>query len=306
LTRIGNPDLAERVWESTIQLDAPAPWTGLGHAQLAGGFLAEAAKSFGRAAQMGDPTADLHRAEALVAGGDFAGAAAACDAYLASHPRDLRGVLMKASFLARAGFEEEATKVLRSAADLHPEVPELGRTLGLALLRSGHHAAAADALHESLRRDSHDSKAAAARGAALLVAGRTREAIGVLREALELNPEQADALNNLGVAYLAMGETKPAAVNLERAAKHFESPRILLNLGKVLEAENQRSEAAGAYDQVLRLRPKDSEGRAGRKRLAPASKSKRRPRKKSPTSSKKTTPSKKRQSKAPAEEPSPT
>src|SRR5205807_3462525 len=39
LTRLGHPDLAERVWESTIQLEAPAPWVGLGHAQLAGGFL---------------------------------------------------------------------------------------------------------------------------------------------------------------------------------------------------------------------------------------------------------------------------
>src|SRR5436309_3006359 len=257
LARIGHPDLAERLWESTMQLDAPGPWAGLGHAQLAGGFLAEAAKSFSRAAQMGEPGAELHRAEALAAGGDYSGAAAACDAHLASQPGDLRGILMKVSFLTRAGFEDEATKVLRSAIDLHPEAPELARSLGLALVRSGHY------------------EAAAVRGAALLLAGRTREAIGVLREALELDPERADALNNLGVAYLAMGQTKPAAVNIERAAKRFESPRIILNLGKVLEAENRKTEAAGAYEQVLRLRPKDSEGRAGRKRLAPAAKAKR-------------------------------
>src|SRR6058998_2869908 len=110
LTRIGHPDLAERLWESTRQLDAPGPWAGLGHAQLAGGFLAEAAKSFSRAAQMGEPGAELHRAEALAAGGDYSGAAAACDAHLASQPRDLRGILMKVSFLTRAGFEDEATK----------------------------------------------------------------------------------------------------------------------------------------------------------------------------------------------------
>src|SRR5207244_2871504 len=73
LTRIGHPDLAERLWESTMQLDAPGPWAGLGHAQLAGGFLAEAAKSFSRAAQMGEPGAELHRAEVLAAGGNFAG-----------------------------------------------------------------------------------------------------------------------------------------------------------------------------------------------------------------------------------------
>src|SRR5437016_12274653 len=196
---------------------------------------------------MGEPGAELHRAEALAAGCDYSGAAAACDAHLASQPGDLRGILMKVSFLTRAGFEDEATKVLRSAIDLHPEAPELARSLGLALVRSGHYEAAADALHGATQRDSKDARAAAVRGAALLLAGRTREAIGVLREALELDPERADALNNLGVAYLAMGQTKPAAVNLERAAKRFESPRIILNRGKVLEAAHRKTEAAGAY-----------------------------------------------------------
>jgi tetratricopeptide (TPR) repeat protein len=295
LTRIGHPDLAERVWESTMQLDTPGPWAGLGHAQLAGGVLPEAAKSFSRAAQLGEPGTELHRAEVLAAGGDYAAAAAACDAHLASQPRDLRGILMKVSFLTRAGFEEEATKVLRAAIDLHPEAPELARSLGLALLRSGHAEAAADALHGAMQRDSKDAGAASARGAALLLAGRTREAIGVLREALEWDPDRADALNNLGVAYLAMGEMKPAAVTLERAAKRLESPRILLNLAKVLEAENRRGEAAGAYEQVLRLRPKDTEGRAGKKRLAPPSKAKRS--RKGSTSSSKKAPSRRTRSK---------
>jgi Flp pilus assembly protein TadD len=251
---------------------------------------------------MGDPFAELHRAEALAAGGDYPGAVATCDAHLASHPRDLRGILMKSSFLARAGFDEESRKVLRSAADLHPEVPELTRTLGLALLKSGHPSEAADVFQEALRRDSHDSSASAARGAALLAAGRTREGIVALRETLELDPERADALNNLGVAHLALGQIKPAALYLERAAKHFESPRILLNLGTVQEAENKRREAVGAYDQVLRLRPKDREGRAGRKRLAPPTKSKRRPKKAPARSSKKAVPPKPPRSRPDSEE----
>src|SRR5437879_9852850 len=90
LTRLGHPDLAERVWESTIQLEAPAPWVGLGHAQLAGGFLAEAAKSFARAAQMGHPTGQLHRAETLAAGADYQGAVRARAADLLPHRRHPR------------------------------------------------------------------------------------------------------------------------------------------------------------------------------------------------------------------------
>src|SRR5256885_1105875 len=278
LTRLGHPDLAEHVWESTIQLEAPAPWVGLGHAQLAGGFLAEAAKSFARAAQMGDPSGELHRAETLAAGGDYQGAVGACEAYLAMHARDLRGLLMKSTFLARSGFEEEAIKVLHTAAELHPEVSLLKRTLGLALLRSGHHAAAADALQEAAHRDPKDIDARVGRGAALLLAGRTREAIGVLRETLETDPTRADSLNNLGVAYLAMGRTKSAAVNLERAAKHRESPRILLNLGKVMEDAHEPAKAVRAYDQVLKLRAKDPEAVAGRKRLGGPTQARRRPR----------------------------
>src|SRR2546422_10740048 len=54
LTRLGFPNLSEDLWESTIRLDAPAPWVGLGQAQGAGGFLSEAAKSFDRPAPMGD------------------------------------------------------------------------------------------------------------------------------------------------------------------------------------------------------------------------------------------------------------
>src|SRR5437879_3229508 len=278
LTRLGHPDLAEHVWESTIQLEAPAPWVGLGHAQLAGGFLAEAAKSFARAAQMGDPSGELHRAETLAAGGDYQGAVGACEAYLTTHARDLRGLLMKSTFLARSGFEEEAIKVLHTAAELHPEVSLLKRTLGLALLRLGHHAAAADALQEAAHRDPKDTDAEVGRGAALLLAGRTREAIGVLRETLETDPTRADALNNLGVAYLAMGRMRSAAVNLERAAKHRESPRILLNLGKVMEDAHEPAEAVRAYDQVLKLRAKDPEAVAGRKRLGGPAKHRRRPR----------------------------
>ncbi|TMA01092.1 MAG: tetratricopeptide repeat protein [Methanobacteriota archaeon] len=289
LTRLGHPDLAERVWESTIQLEAPAPWVGLGHAQLAGGFLAEAAKSFGRAAQMGDPSGELHRAETLAAGGDYQGAVGACEAYLTTHARDLRGLLMKSTFLARSGFEEEAIKVLHTAAELHPEVPLLKRTLGIALLRSGHHAAAADALQEAALREPKGIDAQVDRGAALLLAGRTREAIGVLRETLETDPTRADALNNLGVAYLAMGRPKSAAVNLERAAKHRESPRILLNLGKVMEDAHEPAEAVRAYDQVLKLRAKDPEAVAGRKRLGVPSKSRRSPRKGTAKSPKKAT-----------------
>src|SRR2546427_6108997 len=137
LTRLGFPNLSEDLWESTIRLDAPAPWVGLGQAQVAGGFLSEAAKSFDRAAQMGDRSAHLHRAEALGAGGDYDRAIAACESYLADRPGNLRALGMKADFLARSGFKEEAARVLLTAADAHPEAPFLRSAAGTSFLKAG-------------------------------------------------------------------------------------------------------------------------------------------------------------------------
>src|SRR2546430_10849591 len=137
LTRLGFPNLSEDLWESTIRLDVPAPWVGLGQAQVAGGFLSEAAKSFDRAAQMGDRLALLHRAEALGAGGDYDRAIAACESYLAGRPRNLRALGMKADFLARSGFKEEAARVLLAAGDSHPEAPFLRSAAGTSFLKAG-------------------------------------------------------------------------------------------------------------------------------------------------------------------------
>lgn len=269
LTCLGFPDPAIRIWEPGIRLDAPGPWLGFGRAQLVAGDLQEAVKSFDRAAQMGSASAHLHRAEALAAGGDFEAAIRACDAFLASRPDDLRGLVLKANFLARGGWSEEAAAVLRNAYETRPDVPGLWRGMGTILLKGRRPGPAAEAFREAARSEASDADAWSNRGAALLMAGQVREAIGPLREALEIDPHHAVALNNLGIAYLRSGQAKSAAVNLQRAAKHLESPTVLLNLAKVLESERTRSEALEAYDRVLRLKPRDSEALAGRRRLRP-------------------------------------
>ncbi len=233
LTRLGFPNLSEDLWESAIRLDAPAPWVGLGQAQVAGGFLSEAAKSFDRAVQMGDTSALLHRAEALGAGGDYDRAIAACESYLANRPGDLRALGMKADFLARSGFKEEAARVLFAAADSHPEVPFLRSAAGTSFLKAGRPEVALEAFGLPMPADEAGIEGAVNHGAALLVLGRTREAIGLFQKALEADPDRAEALNDLGVAQLQLGQSDLAASSLARAAKEVDSPRIRLNLAKV-------------------------------------------------------------------------
>jgi tetratricopeptide (TPR) repeat protein len=269
LTRLGFSEAAERLWESTIQLDAPAPWVGLGHAHLAAGHPREAAKAFERAAHMADSRADLHLAEAQATAGDLDAATRACDTYLAAYPGDARALALKASYLARGGFVDEAARVLRGVMEIHPGLPGIARALGVLLLKTGRIEAAEAAFHEAIRQHPADVEAWTNRGAALLLAARPREAIGVLREALELDPRRVEALNNLGVAYLALGHTRSAQINIERAAKHQETPRIVLNLARIREMSKDRPAALRAVDQVLRMKPKDSEALATRRRLKP-------------------------------------
>ena len=276
LTRLGHPETAARLWESSIQLDEPAPWVGLGRAHLGSGDLREATKAFDQAIQMGDAAANLHRAEALAAAGDYEGAVRACDAYLVARPRQLRGLLLKANFLAHSGWTNEAATVLRDAFESHPSSQELWRGLGTLLLKGGRYEAAAEAYHEAVRVDSKDSDSWINRGAALLLAGRTHEAVGAFREALEMDPRQATALNDLGVAYLREGQTKSAVVNLERAAKHMETPQVLLNVAKVQEAAHRRASAIASYSRLLELKPRDASALAAKRRLQPRKASRRR------------------------------
>lgn len=275
LTRLGHPDAAERLWEPTIQLDAPGPWIGMGRAQLGAGDLSEAAKSFERAAQMGDAGANLHRSEALAAAGNYEGAVRACDAYLAARPRDLRALLLKANFLARGGWSSEASTVLRDAFETHPDVLELWKGLGELLLRGGRAEAAAEAFREAVRAAPEDEEAWINRGAALLLAGQTKEAVGALREVLERDPAQAPALNNLGIAYLREGKPKSAAVTLERAGKHMETPQVLRNIAFVREVLHPRP---AAPRRRVPAKPRGVRARVERKpRRVPSKRRRRRP-----------------------------
>src|SRR5256885_3294772 len=188
LTRLGFPNLSEDLWESTIRLDAPAPWVGLGQAQVAGGFLSEAAKSFDRAAQMGDRSAHLHRAEALGAGGDYDRAIAACEAYRADRPGDLRALGMKADFLTRSGFKEEAARVLLTAADAHPEAPFLRSAAGTSFLKAGRPEVALEAFGLPKAADAAGDGGGVNHVGALLVLGGTRGAGENFHEANQAEP----------------------------------------------------------------------------------------------------------------------
>jgi tetratricopeptide (TPR) repeat protein len=268
LVRLGFPEDAARTWESVIRLDAPAPWLAYGAARLVAGDIEEGMKAFDRAVQMRDVAAHLHRAEAFASRGDLVGAIDAVNAFLATSPDDLRALGLKAGFLARGGWTDEAIAAMQAATAAHPDVPDPWRGLGVLLTKGGRAKLAIDVLRRAVRLDETDVDAWLDLGTAYALAGRPKDAIGAYREALARDPSRMDGLNNLGVAYLTAGQFKSAIVNLERASKHLEAPVVLLNLAKAEEMAKRRGEAVKAYERVLRLRPKEPAAVAGRRRLA--------------------------------------
>ena len=182
LTRIGPADLAARLWESTITLDAPAPWVGLGTSYLKAGRIEEALKCYDRAIGMGDAGARLHRAQALMRAGRSDAAIAEVDRALGANPENVRAWAMRAVILEAAGRLEDALAAQGKIADL-------GRGhLGLAkfLMRAGRYDEAETALAEHLSDHPDDAVAWNQRGVCLVKRGRGKEAVEALRKAAAL------------------------------------------------------------------------------------------------------------------------
>src|SRR5437899_11417557 len=106
---------------------------------------------------------------------------------------------MKADFLARSGFKEEAARVLLTAADAHPEAPFLRSSAGTSFLKAGRPEVALEAFGLPKLADAAEIEGAINHGVALLVLGRTREAVDIFQKAIESYPDRVDTLINFTV-----------------------------------------------------------------------------------------------------------
>jgi Flp pilus assembly protein TadD len=274
LTRIGPADLAARLWESTITLDAPAPWVGLGTAYLKAGRTEEALKCYDRAIGMGDVGARLHRAQALMRAGRSDAAVAEVDRALAANPENVRAWAMRAVISEAAGHPEEALSSQGMIADL-------GRGhLGLAkfLMRAGRFEDAVKALDVHLSTHPKDALGWNQRGVALAKRGEWRGAVEALRTATGLTPRDPGILNNLAIAFAGAGRIGEAVKRIASARRISEDPRILLNDAALRERHGSSATARDVYDRVLEVAPEHPEAVAGKRRVARKTKSTRKPR----------------------------
>jgi len=265
LTRLGLADVAASLWESTISLDAPAPWVGLGTAYLRAKRLPEAMKCYDRAIGLGDPVARLHKAHAHMQAGKSDAALAEVEEAINSNAGDVRAWVRRAALAEASGRTDEA---VASWARL----VELGRgRLGLArvLMRAGHFEDAGKALEAHLGERPGDALAWNNLGACLARRGLWEKALDAFRRASALDTHDAGILNNLGVALAATGRREEGLRRLEAARRIAEDPRILLNEAALMERQRTPAAAREAYERVLEVAPAHPEAVAGKRRVAP-------------------------------------
>ena len=273
LTRIGPADLAASLWESTISLDAPAPWVGLGTAYLKANRVEEAIKCYDRAIGMGDSGARLHKAHALLRVGRSDAAITEVDRALERNPGNVRAWAMRAVISEASGDSDEVLAAHRKIADS-------GRgSLGLAkmLMRAGRFEDAVKALDIHLSNHPEDALGWNQRGVALAKRAEWRGAIEALRKAAALKPRDPGILNNLAIALAGAGRIGEAVKRIASARRISEDPRILLNDAALREKQGSSATARDVYDRVLEVAPEHPEAVAGKRRVARRTKSVRKP-----------------------------
>ena len=85
--------------------------------------------------------------------------------------------------------------------------------------------------------------------------GRLDEAIAGYRHILSIYPSHADALHLLGLIYQLKGNSREAEVLIRQALKIREDPIFFSNLGNLLAADNQLSEAEEVFRRAIKLNP---------------------------------------------------
>ncbi len=167
------------------------------------------------------------------------------------------------SVLALQGRYDAAIPHFEKAIRQEPALPMPYKKLGQALIAVGRGNEADDYFKMFLDRD--PGKKGVADAIMQVQEGRTEEAIRMLRGALKSNPDNVDAMRYLAAAYLKDKTHLGDAEALLRRARQLAPgyAEVLMLLGSVLMERNKFSDAAEAFDQLVRLQPNNDAAWAG-------------------------------------------
>ena len=265
LTRIGLGEAAGDLWESTISLDAPAPWVGLGTAYLRAGRAEEAMKCFDRAIGMGDSGARLHKAHALLESGKPDEALAEVEEAIAERSGDVRALARRVALAEAGGRIDDAVAAATALAGTGH-----GRTaLARILMHAGRFEEAGKALEAHVAERPEDSVAWNNLGACFAKRGRWEKAHDAFRRAANLDPRDAGVLNNLAVALAATGKGDEALRRLQAARRIAEDPCIVANEAALRERMKLPAAPPAVRGRAPTIAPARPPPVAGKAQLAP-------------------------------------
>lgn len=212
------------------------------------------------------------------------------DEFLTRVPGQLDVLLQRVNLLTRMGRIDEATSIARMAVAFHRDAARSHHALGLALIKQGKYADAADAFSAAVERDPGAVESWLNRGVALKergaladaeasyrraldlaprdpivynnlanvvgALGRHAEAVALYRDAIALNPAYADAKANLGTALRDAGDVDGALACLADAtAQHPGHPTLLNAYGNVLRQAERIDESIDVLSAALAVLP---------------------------------------------------
>ena len=160
------------------------------------------------------------------------------------------------------GHTERAVGQLRKVAEAKPEVFEVHRAFGTALEAAGKMAEAQAQFEAALALDPNSDFALFHRGLTLESQSRWAAAIASYQQALELSPGNVDYSCALANAYVKSGNVNLALTTLQPlTAAQADSALLWYTLGVVYSHRQETPAAIEAFQQALRLNPRNDDAR---------------------------------------------
>lgn len=153
------------------------------------------------------------------------------------------------------GHATEAIEELQRVLSLQPSNDDAHRVLGDLLLSQGRREEGLAEMQKAI--DMHPDYGENYRvlGRSYFLLGRYPEALRAFQRVTELQPDNPRGFQGLGAVYQARGENSRALDNYRRAVAIRPDSRSLFNMGTLLMVQGHHAEAAGAFEDALRLEP---------------------------------------------------
>jgi Flp pilus assembly protein TadD len=194
-----------------------------------------------------------------------------CRDVLSREPDQLEATYLLGRIQLDRSDAAAAIPLLRRAARLAPDWPEIHANLGAALYMRGKTDEAAHHVRRACALDPDDAEAHNNLGVLLQADGRAKEAEAAFLRALEIRPGYPEAVCNLGATLYSLGRYSDAVERLRQAlALDTQNPEVQLALGEACLSVGDLTAAEFEFSRVLDRHPEEKRALDGLERVREA------------------------------------